>query len=122
MKIKRRWKVLSVLPMIWCVVGLAVGIPLLENSYEAWIEVYGNSLLLFGGWLIGTATGVVIYHGAIDAEEREKADWKFQDNVYTMYEDCIMNKWTEERAINDTAIHYDTTPSNVRRIVKVYEK
>ena len=121
MKIKRRWKAMAVLPMVWCVIGLSLSIPLLEHGYEAWIEAYGSSLLLFGGWWLGTITGVIMFVGAMDAEEREKADWKFQDNVYTMYEDCIVNKWTEERAINDTAIHYDTTPSNVKRIVKVYE-
>ena len=121
MKIKRRWKVMAILPMIWCIIGLALSIPLLEHGYEAWIEAYGSSLLLFGGWWIGTVTGVILFVGAIDAEEREKADWKFQDNVFTMYEDCRVNKLTKDDSINKTAIHYDTSPSAVRNIVRIYK-
>jgi len=121
MKIKRRWKVMAVLPMVWCIVGLAISIPLYEYGYEAWIEAYGSALLLFGGWFLGTITGVIMFVGAIDAEERENADWKFQDDVFTMYEDCRVHKISKEDSINKTAIYYDSSPSRIRNIIKVYQ-
>ena len=121
MKIKRRWKAMAILPMIWCVIGLSISIPLFEHGYEAWIEAYGSSLLLFGGWFLGTITGVIMFVGAIDAEEREKAEWKFQDDVYTMYEDYQVHKLSKEDSINKTATYYDTSPSAVRNIVRIYK-
>lgn len=104
----RRWKVIWAFNLMFVLLGfLALTTP----------DLRWPILFHFMGYI----TGLVIYSGALDAEEREKAEWKFQDKVYTMYEDALMNKWTEERAINETAVYYDTTPSNVRRIVKIYE-
>ena len=120
MKIKRRWKVMMVLPMVWCIIGLAVGIPLLEHGYEVWIEHYGNSLLMFGGWFLGTITGVVLFTGAIDAEERENADFKFKDDVFMAYDSLVANK-TDREAINQVAIEFDISPSHARNIVEVYK-
>ena len=125
MKIKRRWKVMAVLPMVWCIIGLAVGIPLYEHGYEAWIGVYSDSLLMFGGWFLGTITGVILFVGAIEAEERENADFKFKDDVYEHYNSVlgrsIDHDGAEGEAVNKTAIHFDTSPSHVRNIVKVYK-
>ena len=127
MKIKRRWKVMMVLPMVWCIIGLAVGIPLLEHGYEAWIDVYGNSLLMFGGWWLGTITGVIMFTGAIDAEERENADFKFKDKVYETYNNYLSGfpdfaqTMSHDNAIDQTAIARDISPSYARNIVKEYQ-
>ena len=112
---------MAVLPMIWLMVGMAIGIPLYEHGYEAWVEAYGDSLLLFGGWFIGTITGVVLFVGAIDAEERENKEWKFQDRVFEHYDAYRGLSEDEEDAINNTAIHFDISPSAARNIVKIYE-
>ena len=120
MKIKRRWKVMMILPMVWCIIGLAVGIPLLEHGYEAWIEVYADSLLMFAGWFIGTITGVLLFTSAIKTEERENADFKFKDDVFEAYDSLVANK-TDREAINQVAIEFDISPSYARNIVKEYQ-
>jgi hypothetical protein len=127
MKIKRRWKVMAVLPMVWFMVGLACGIPLLEHGYEAWIEAYGNTLLMFAGWFLGTITGVIMFVGAMDAEERENADFKFKDRVYETYNDYLTGfpdfaqTMSHDNAIDQTAIARDISPSHARNIVKDYK-
>ena len=120
MKIKRRWKAMTVLPMIWFIIAYALFIPLYKYSFEDWIAAYGDSLLLFGGWFIGTITGVLLFWGAIDAEERENKDNEFKDNVYSFYIGMLSAKPAEE-SINETAIQFDISPSGVRSIVKGYE-
>jgi hypothetical protein len=123
---KRRWKAMTILPMVWCIVGLAISIPLLEYGYEAWIEAYGDSLLLFGGWFLGTITGVILFVGAIEAEERENEDFKFKDKVYETYNNYLTGfpdfaqTMSHDNAIDQTAIARDISPSSVRNIVKVY--
>ena len=127
MRIKRRWKAMMILPMVWCIVGLAIGIPLLEHGYEAWVEAYGDALLLFSGWFLGTITGVILFVGAIEAEERENADNKFKDKVYETYNDYLTgfpdhaHTMSHDNAIDQTAIARDISPSYARNIVKVYK-
>jgi hypothetical protein len=123
MKIKRRWKVLSILPMIWCIIGLAIG----PGIYQHGFELYADSALMFVGWFLGTITGVVIYHGAMDTEERENADNKFKDKVYETYNDYLTgfpdhaHTMSHDNAIDQTAIARDISPSHARNIVKVYK-
>lgn len=116
MKIKRRWKVMMILPMVWCIIALAIG----PGIYAHGIESYTTILWLLGGWFLGTVTGVLIYDGAIDAENREIADNKFKDDVFIMYEDCLIHKISEEDSVNKTANFYDTSPSTVRNIIRKY--
>ncbi len=122
MKMKRRWKVMLVLPGLYFLIGLSLAIPYFQHGYEAWIEVYDSVLIMFGGWFLGTITGVLLFSGAIDAEEREKKEWAFRDKVYETY---MWNRdsedHSEENSINHTAIEHDISPSHVRSIVKLYE-
>lgn len=120
MKIKRRWKVMIVLPMLWLLIGLTLGIPLYEHGYEAWSEHYYDASLIMGGWFLGTILGVLLFSGAIDAEERENADSTFKNNVYGFYIGMLSVKSAED-SVNETAIQYDISPSGVRGIVKIYE-
>ena len=104
----RRWKVIWAFNLVFVIFGI---LALTEPSLR-WPVLFH---------FLGYITGLIVYSGGLDAEAREKAEWKFQDNVYMMYEDFRVNKRDEDVAINETAVYYDTTPSNVRRIVKIYE-
>lgn len=117
MRMKRRHKVILIFGVFATLI--AFGLPYLSGVNAG--EQDANLWFMFSTWWIGFWTGIIIYSGGLDAEEREKAEWKFQDNVYMMYEDFRVNKRDEEEAINQTAIYYDTSPSNVRSIVKIYE-
>ena len=121
MKIKRRWKVISVLPMIMGIVAAALCIPLYEYGYEVWIETYSSTFPLFGGFVLGTIIGVMIYDSGMQVEDRENAEFKFKDNVYETYIWNINEDHPEDTAINNTAIQHDISPSYTRNIVEVYK-
>lgn len=105
--------------MIFIVLGMAIG----PGIYAHGIEPYADTLLLLTGYVLGCITGVIIYHSGIDVEERENEDFKYQDNVFEHYLGAmsgIDHDGREDEAVNKTAIHFDTSPSAVRNIVKVY--
>lgn len=108
---------MSVLPMFWCLVALAIGPGIYEHGFAENKDV----ILLFSGWFLGTLLGVIMYHSAIDAEEREKEDNTFKNNVYGFYTGMLSTRSAED-SVNETAIQYDISPSGVRNIVRIYEK
>jgi len=111
MKMKRRWKAILGFSLVFVILGVIAII----NPDVRW---------LFAAHFIGFITGLIVYSAGMLAEEREKREWKFQDDVFAHYESLfdlsIDREGRDEDAINDTAIHFDISPSQARNIVNIY--
>jgi len=107
---KRRWKVIWAFNFVFVMLGIL-----------AYFEP--NLRWPFAFWFLGYINGLVIYSGGMDAEERENAEWAFQDKVY---ESLMWHRTTkdnsEDEAVNKTAVEHDLSPSRVRSIAKLYEE
>ena len=115
MKIKRRWKVILMMGIMFqAIFGLAVylnGVNGGEQNTQLWF--------MFVTYVIGFWTGIVVYAGGLDTEEREDKDNKFKNDVFTYF----LGQYdapSETDAINNTAVHFDITPSYVKYIMREF--
>ena len=113
MKMKRRWKAILGFSLVFVILGVIA-------------IINPDTRIMFGAHFIGFVTGLIVYSAGMDAEEREKREWKFQDDVFSHYDSLVNGLYTldyagkEDEAINKTAIHFDISPSQARSIVDIY--
>lgn len=107
MKMKRRWKAILGFSLVFVILGV---IAIINPDIR----------FMFGAHFIGFVTGLIVYSAGMDAEEREKREHKFQDDVFMHYDAYVGLSTGEEDAINNTAIHFDISPSQARNIVNIY--